>query len=124
MGSIDEVRDNLRIRVAAKYNSGIAELTFQIDMILDNAVVNYGHVSGKVWMRILLTRATMSCPSSVPNSDGAVERPAFERTLQLIQLARGAHDLNIAVHVHGNACRVVAAVFQSPQALQKNWRNA
>ena len=95
MSSIDEVRDNFRVRVAAKDNSRTTELALQFDMVLDNAVVNNRHIAGQVGMSILLARAAMSGPSSVSDTYGAVERPTFKRVLQLIQLP-AARTISIA----------------------------
>jgi hypothetical protein len=101
-----------------KHDAGIAELPFQLYVIFNDAVVDDCHIPGEVWVSVLLAWPTVSCPSSVSDANRPFEWPFIKCALQLVELASGAYNLNLAVDVDCDACRVVTAVLQASEPLQ------
>src|SRR5438874_2163653 len=83
--------------------------------------MDYYNLAGAIAMRmgIFLGGAAMGGPAGVANAVGAVERLEANDLFQIAQLAFGAADLEaITISAHGNAGRVIAAIFEAPQAIQ------
>ena len=68
------MRHDFGIRVAAEYDSRIDELALQFDVVFDDAVVNDGHITRQMRMRILLIRATVCGPTRVTDTGRAADR--------------------------------------------------
>ena len=96
------------------------ELAFQLQVILNNAVVHHHNASGAVAvrMRILLGGPSVRGPARVPDAVSAVQRFGAERVFQILQLARRPADLQQRCFrsAHGDPGRIVAAVFQPAQS--------
>ena len=69
-------------------------------------------------MRVLFGRAAVRRPARVANSIGAVKRILLQSRLKIAQLSFGAANLQFIIAVNdGDARRVIATVFELPQAV-------
>ncbi len=81
-------------------------------------------VQSRCGMGVLLGRTPVGGPAGVADAVGAVQRLEADGLFQVAQLALGAADLQpLAIARHGNARRVVTAVFQPFQAVQDYGHN-
>src|SRR5687767_6729738 len=69
-------------------------------------------------MRILLGRPSVGGPSCVAKAVQPRQRLGLNRGFEVDELARAAADLDTTVLHHRNAGRVVAAILQSPKAIE------
>src|ERR1700693_6317627 len=77
-----------------------------------------------MWVSIFFGRPSVRRPACMPNAVGTFDRGFGDGFFQVAELACGATDLQLAVlGDHGYAGRVVAAVFQFPQALDDDRNN-
>ena len=91
-------------------------------MVLDDAVVDDGHPpAGQVRVRIGFGDAAVGRPTGMRDTQAAPERRLLELVLERGDLADGAPQLEVpAAGGDRNAGRVVAAVFEPPQALDQD----
>src|ERR1700722_3541466 len=77
-----------------------------------------------MWVSIFFRRPSVRRPACVPNAVGTFDRGFGNGFFQVPELAGGPTDLQLAVlGDYRDAGRVVAAVFQFPQALDDNRNN-
>ena len=97
------------------------ELAFEVEVVFDDAVVDDDDAAGAVAMgvRVLFCRPAVGGPAGVADAVGAVEGVVAEDVLEVDELAGGAADLEgFAVWAaDGDACRIVAAILETPQPL-------
>ena len=119
---VDAVRDDLGVGLGGERVAALLELRAQLLVVLDDAVVHDGEaVARDVRMRVALARHAMRGPAGVRDADLAGGGAVGERLLQHAHLADGAQARQVPGAVqHGDAGRVVAAVFQPPQALHQH----
>ena len=77
------------------------QLGTQLDEVLDDAVVNDRDRASFVRMRILLGRAAVRGPSRVPDSDVALQRRVGQQHPQVLELALGAANFELAAIEYG-----------------------
>ena len=118
---LDEVGDDLGVGFGDELVALRGEFALQIEIVLDDAVVDDDDAAGAVamGMGILFRGAAMRGPAGVADAEGAVERMLAQNLFQVGELARRAAHLERGAGwaAHGDARRVVAAVFQAPQPL-------
>src|SRR5688572_6509266 len=69
-------------------------------------------------MSVLFGGAAVCSPACVANSIGAVKRILLQSRLQIAELSFGAANLQFIIAVNdGDARRVIATVFELPQAI-------
>jgi len=94
---------------------------FQIEIILDNAVVNHDEAASAIAMgvRVFLRGASMRGPAGVANAEGSIERVLTENLFEVNELTGRAAELKSVARraANGDARRVVSAIFESPQPL-------
>ena len=89
-------------------------------MVLDDAVVHDRDVAGDVRVGVELARPAVRGPARVADAGRARRAVRFaSAVVEVRELADGAHDLDALAVVHGEAGRVVAAVFEPAQAVDK-----
>ena len=101
-------------------------LLFRLTIVLDDAVVDDDDLAGAVAMRVgvFFGGTAVGGPAGVADAIGAVERLQADDLFQVAQLAFGAAHLQaLAVAGHRDAGRVVAAIFQAPQAVDDDRHN-
>src|SRR5262249_36243728 len=121
----DKVRQHLRIRCRFETMSGRGEPASQFHVILDNAVVYDDEVSRAVpmGMRILFGRLPVGCPTCVSY---AAHRPFYRDTtvpqflFERADAANGTHDVRRTSIHESDPARVITAVFEPFQRVDKD----
>jgi hypothetical protein len=96
----------------------------QLEVVLDDAVVDDDDPPGAIAMGVgVFFRGTaVRGPARVRDAVAAVDRLVDEDLLEVAQLAGRPADVKLAAAVdHRDPCRVVAAVFELPQALDQDF---
>ncbi len=118
---LDEVGNDLGVGLGDEFVALRDEFALQIEIVLHNAVVDYDHAAGAVavGVGVLFRGASVRGPARVADAEGALDRMLAQNLFQVAELARSATDLKRGAGraAHGDACRVVAAVFEAPQPL-------
>src|SRR5215210_1495537 len=92
--------------------------------ILDDAVVDQGHRSGDVRMRVADGRRAVRRPARVCDADGPAERVRVELGGQIFELALGPPALQPAAVDGADARRVIAAILEALQAIEQPLRDS
>ena len=114
----DEMRDGFGIRLARENMALPDQLLAQLAEILDDAIVDDGHLVGRVRMRVVLGRPAVSRPARVAETDMALERKGGELFLEIAQLAAGAHAREPAALERRNPGGIIAAILKTAQRFQ------
>ena len=112
------MRDGFRIRLARENMALPDQLLAQLAEILDDAIVDDGHLVGRVRMRVVLGRPPVSRPARVAETDMALERMGGELFLEIAQLSAGAHAREPAALERRNPGGIVAAILKTAQRFQ------
>ena len=119
---MDAVRDDLGVGLRGELVAGPLELVAELLVVLDDAVVHdRDAVARDVRVGVALVRHAVRRPARVRDAEVAGSRVGGQRLGQLRDLAdrAQARDLGAAVQ-HGDAGRVIAAVFEALQALDQD----
>src|SRR6266478_5560544 len=100
-----------------------AEFAPQRLEILDDPVVDDGDPVGGDRMGVGLGRQAMGRPSGVADADHPLHRLAVETLGEVDELALGASALDAAVNQGRYPGRIIAAVFEAPEPLEKTCRH-
>ena len=119
----EKLRHHFGIGVAFEAAALRHKLVFQLLEVLDDAVVHDRHPVGGNRMGVTLRRLAVGRPPRVADADRAGERLGAEPRLEIDQLAFGTAAVDVAVDQRGNACGVVAAIFQPLQRLDQQRRD-
>jgi hypothetical protein len=117
---VDQVGDQLGVRLGADRATGPLQLLAQLPVVLDDAVVDDGDRAGSVRMRVALGRLAVGRPARVANADVAAERPVAQDLLEVAQLAHGPAHLDGRAAYDGDPGGVVAPVLQPLQAVEQH----
>ena len=124
---LDEVSDDLGVRLRYKFVTLRGQFAFQVKIVFDDAVMHDDDPTCAiaVWMRILFRGAPMCGPPSVADTEGSLQRMFFESVFQVAQLSRCATHLeNGRIRAaHRDSRRVVPAVFKAPEPLNNDRDN-
>ena len=101
------------------------EFLAQLCEVLDDTVVHDGDptVAARVWMRVRNARAAVRCPTSMTDTAGRCGVDVLELGLETGYLPNAT--VHVELHgggrlpLEGNACRVVAAIFESFKAIDE-----
>ncbi len=98
------------------------EFALQVEIVFDDAVVNHDDAARAIPMRmgVFFRRPSVRGPARVANAIGAVERMLRAAPLQgscSLPGARRTSSVDAGGIAYGDARRVIAAVFQSPQPI-------
>ena len=121
------MRDDFGVRFGDKLVAFFDQLMFQFQIVFDDSVVDYNDFAGAVAVRmsILFSGAPVRGPACVANSVNAIQRSDADGLFEISQFARCAADIQAAVFSdHGDARRVVSAIFQALQAVEYERHNA
>src|SRR5258708_14097116 len=90
-------------------------------VILDDPVVHDGDAAARdLRVGVVRGRNAMGGPSGVRNADVAADRSRVERVLENLHLADRPQTRDPTALDHGDAGRIVAAVFQATQSLHED----
>ena len=118
----DEMGDGFRVGLGRKDMALGGQLRAQFAEILDDAVMDHRDAVIGVRVGVGLIRLAMRRPPRVADADRAVKRRGGELFLEIFQLAAGAHAREPPVFQGGDAGRVIAAIFEPPQAPRRSRR--
>jgi len=98
------------------------ELELQIQVVFDDSVVDDDDLARAVAVRVsvFLGRAAVSGPAGVSHAVVAGEGRAADDALEIRELAGAASQSDVTVLHHGDAGRVVAAIFEPPQPVNED----
>src|SRR5205814_2100490 len=120
--ALDQVRDDLGVGLGDEAVPLRLQLVLQIEVVLDDAVVDDDDLAGAVAMRmgVLLGRTSVRRPAGVADAVITGDRIGADNLFQVRQFAGAAAQIDRAVADHGDSRRVVAAIFEPPQAVDEN----
>jgi len=119
-GAVDEVGDDFRIGVRREANAIRFERLAQSHVVLDDAVVHDGDVTGRVRVGIVLARTPMRGPARMPDPGRTGQRVFGQGFVEEGELAGGAYDFDGLAVMHGEACRIVTAVFELAEPVDQD----
>ncbi len=117
---LDEVRNNFGVGFGDELVAFTLEHFLQLQVVFDDAVVDDDKLPGAVpvGMRVLFRGAAVRGPACVADAVRAGDGRLLDDLFEVAQFARGAADFHLAGAIdHGNAGRIVAAVFQAAEAI-------
>src|SRR4029077_4289833 len=120
------MRDDLGVGLGHKLMVSLTQLFFELQVILDDAVVNYDNAPGAiaVWMSIFFSRTAVSGPARVSNSVGSVERAEPDYLFEVAKLSLSAANFEQVAFVdHRDPGRVVTAILELPQTVNDQRHN-
>ena len=121
----DQMRQHLGVGVGFEFVSGVEQFLFERVVIFDDAVVDDGDSAGLIQVRmgIFVRGRAVRGPARVADAEISLDRFGFQKSREpLANFALFlAHEQVAAAH-HGNACAVVAAIFQPPQSFKQDGR--
>ena len=116
-----QVRDDFGIGVRGKYVTQRLQLLTQGFVVLDDAVVHHGNITGEMRVRVTLARCTMRRPTGVGDTETANQRLCGQRCFQFADLARTTHALKrLLVGVDRHTGAIIAAVFKALEAFEQD----
>ena len=123
---IQQMDDDLRVRLTMEPEPlGLQHLA-QLHEVFDDAVLHDGELAVVAHMRVgvRLRRRAVRCPARMAEADIAVKIATVMRFgQQILDLAAGLGKLNRAAVEHGDAGRVITAVFELLQPFEKDRRS-
>ena len=118
---VNAVRDALGVGIGSELVAEILQLTAQRLVVLDDAVVHDGQaVARDMRMSIAFGRRAVRCPARVGDAERRLEGIGVECGLEFGDLALAALAAHGAVVQNRESCRIIATVFQPPQALHED----
>ena len=120
--ALDQVRDDFGVGLGDELVALPLQLVLQVEVILDDAVVDDDDLPGAVAMRVgvLFGRASVRRPAGVADAVVAHERRQPNDRFEVRELTRAPAQIHGTVAHHGDAGRVVAAVFEPPQPVNQH----
>src|SRR4029077_10047313 len=95
----DEMRDDFGVGLGDKLVAFALELLFQLEIILDDAVVDDYDLAAAIAVRVcvFLGRATVRGPAGVANSVGALDRRFLQYFFEVAEFSRRAANFELAL---------------------------
>ncbi|SRR5258705_8817308 len=118
--------DDLGVCLSNKLVVGFTQLFFELQVILDDAIVNYDNAPGAIamGMGVFFSRPAVSGPACVADSVGSVEWAKPDNFFEVAKLPFGpAYFQQVAFVDHRDTGRVVAAILELPQAVNDQRHN-
>ncbi len=120
---IDQMRHDFGVGFAREFRALLFQHLPQLAKILDDAVVNHGDVVGRMRMRVALGRLAVGGPAGVSDAGVAGERLGAQSRLEILQLALGAAAIEMVAFERGDACGIVAAIFEALERIHQLLRD-
>src|SRR6185437_2474936 len=118
--------DDFGVGLSDKLVVGFTQLFFQLQVMLDDAVMNYYDAPGAIAMGMVVffSYPSLSCPACVADSIGSVEWAKPDNLFEVAKLPLGpAYFQQVAFVDHSDTRGVVAAILELPQALNDQRHN-
>ena len=122
---LDQVGDDLGIGLGDERVSLGEQLALELEEVLDDAVVDDDDLAVAVAVRVgvLVGGTAVGRPARVADPERSRHGLAREDLLEVLELARAAADVEVAVAHDGDPGRVVAAVLELSEALDEDLRH-
>ena len=122
IAALDQVDDGFGVGLRCEHRALGGKFFAQLEEVLHDAVMHHYKFSigAGVRVRVAGVRLAVRGPARMPDAHVALYRSAVDQLRQFIELARVFADLDMAVGKHRQPGRVIAAVFQPPQAVEDN----
>jgi hypothetical protein len=120
--ALDQVRDHLGVGLGGEHVAVGGERLLQLAVVLHDPVQDDGElvlVTARQRMGVLLADAAVRGPARVPEARGRNRAVRPGRGPELLEVADRAHVVEAVVLPEGDARRVVAAVLQALETLEK-----
>ena len=116
--------DDLGVGIGTKEDAFGLQLGPQLAEVLDDAVLHHDDTAVAVGMRVGVTLAgpAVRGPTGVTDADLPGEGRLSQAQGEVAQLADVAPDGDVPVLDHGNAGRIIAAIFEPTQAVHDDLR--
>ena len=119
---MDQVGDDLGVGLRFERIAQRLQARALFLVVLDDAVVDQGHAVADVRMRVGLGDAAMGGPAGVADAQVRVEAFGQRGAFHFRDPAGAAHAADLVALDHGDAGRIVTAVFQPLQSFDQ-YRN-
>ena len=117
------MRDDFGVGLAGEFRALLFQHLPQFAKILDDAVMDHGDVVGGVRMGVVLGRLAMGGPAGMADAGMARERFGPQPRFEILQLAFGAAAVEMIAFQRGDACGIVAAIFQPLERIHQLLRD-
>ena len=120
--ALDQVRDDFRVGFGDELVALALQLLLQVEVVLDDAVVDDDDLAGAVAVRmgVFFGRPAVRRPARVADAVVADSGCRVDDVFEVRELAGAAPQFDAAVAHDGDARRVVAAIFEPPQAVDEH----
>jgi hypothetical protein len=115
--------NNLGVGIRAELRAFLLQLLAQFAEILDDAVVDDCEPVGGVGMRVAFGRPAVGRPAGMSDSGMPVERLGLQPLLEVFQFAFGAAARQTVAFQRGDACGIIAAIFQAFERIHQLLRD-
>ena len=125
VGLLHEVREDLGVGLGAEPVAAREEAVAELPEVLDDAVVDDGHVARAVHvgMGVAVVGPAVGRPAGVAEADRRLGRHVEQRRAQVGELARALLHEQLARGRHErDARRVIAPVFEASEAVEQDGR--
>src|SRR5690554_5930814 len=113
------MNDGFRVRIRLELVTLGCELLLQLLEVLDDSIVDDGDPTVHMRMGIALDGPAVSRPPRMPDASTTLQRLLPQPHLEVLELAFRAAPVEVTVLNRRDASRVVAAVFQPPEGVDK-----
>ncbi len=118
---VDQLRDDFGVGLRMEGPATLLESLLQLQKVLDDPVVDDHNLARTVRVGILLAGRPVGSPARVADPDVPGKRLLGQGVFEIGQFAHRATHIDAAAAVEGgHAGRVVAAIFQLPQAVYQD----
>ena len=122
---VQQLCHHFRIRFGVEGVTLCHQLSFQLGIVFDDAVVHHGDLAAlaDMGMGIDIVGLAVGCPTGMADTQYAGQvSPCMGQVTEHLQPAAGFLHAQAVFTAHGNACRVVTAVLQTAQPIEQNRR--
>ena len=121
-GHPDQVGEDLGVGLGLENMASFFELRPKRQVVFDHAIVHEDEAPAlvEVGMRILVGYAAVRRPARMADSEMAMRRTVRNDLCQIGDASDGLPHFDASAIDGGNARRIIAAVFQAPQAVQED----
>ena len=116
------MRDHFRVGLGFEAVAFALELPFELEIVLDDAVVHDHEVAAAVAVRVgvFLSRPAVGRPAGVADTVVAVHRMGANDVLEPVEFARAPAHVDFAAAHQGDPGRVVASILEPSQAVDQH----
>ena len=122
VGLFNQMGNDFGVGLAREHVSATDELFFERGIVLNDAIMHHGDIirAGRMRVRVILARFAVGCPARMANAARAVDVHALNHGFKAGDLANLVLHVEAQRRLHGDARRIVAAVFHALQAANQN----